>query len=75
MGNEIIKKEIIDYTFYSYYKYCFILVLNDGTRIYNENQDSSEIYRLGVDQRGELTKVNYADGKIKYILDGTEFSV
>jgi hypothetical protein len=43
------------YKFIMYWKYAFVLELQDGTRIVNEEQNSGDIYRMDINAEGTVT--------------------
>ena len=58
------------YTFVDYYKYRFLLKLENGRFIENPDQDSGEIYRLGIEPEG----VAKQDGD-DFLVDGVRFTL
>ena len=62
-------KNDMKYTFSSYCKYGFTLVLEDGTTIRNDGQNADDIYCLSIDSEGEA--VEQENGT--FLVDGHTF--
>ena len=63
----------VNYLFIGYYKYGFNLLLEDGTVISNEQQNSDDIYRFSIGATGTAIKKQAEDGSIYYEVDRLNF--